>query len=334
MLDHIGSRARPNAPLGTAARVRGARSPCQLVATRKRRPGRGRKLLSTLRATGDPRRPRDELHVEGEVASLVIDERLALGAARELVILALVVSLPRIAASLCGTRAAEGSEDVAFPQPKGWQRFEPSVRQHIRFEQPVNQLVFPANVLHRPIVQADSMASRLAQEQCEKELAALHRPRQEMILERVRSLIAGGDGDFRSLAEVVMLLGMSERTLKRRLSEFGVSFSTLFEEQQRERAFALLREGTLSVEQVASRLGYSDAANFTRAFRRWTGTTPLLIAGSTRSTAHRVLLVIARRQTAPALTRPAPAHHEPTVPLGCEIAHRGPLALSLGVYPE
>jgi AraC-like DNA-binding protein len=67
---------------------------------------------------------------------------------------------------------------------------------------------------------------------------------------------------------------VSPRTLKRKLADLGTGFSELLEEQQRERALMLLRSEQLSLEDVAARVGYSDVANFTRAFRRWTGLTP------------------------------------------------------------
>jgi AraC-like DNA-binding protein len=67
---------------------------------------------------------------------------------------------------------------------------------------------------------------------------------------------------------------MSMRTLKRRLAERDTSFSALLDEARREKATLLLRAGELTVDEIGQRLGYSDAANFGRAFRRWTGTSP------------------------------------------------------------
>jgi AraC-like DNA-binding protein len=82
------------------------------------------------------------------------------------------------------------------------------------------------------------------------------------------------DAGFLSLDETARALGLSARTLKRRLDEEGTSFSAILDEQRRARALLLLRSPELSVDTIAERVGYSDIANFTRAFRRWTGTTP------------------------------------------------------------
>ncbi len=67
---------------------------------------------------------------------------------------------------------------------------------------------------------------------------------------------------------------VSERTLKRKLAADATTYSQLVAEERRALATRLLRSDELSIDEVAARLGYSDATNFTRAFRRWTGMTP------------------------------------------------------------
>jgi AraC-like DNA-binding protein len=94
------------------------------------------------------------------------------------------------------------------------------------------------------------------------------------ILARVRKLVARASGGFHSLDEVASALHLSTRTLKRRLATQGATYSDLLEEQRRERAMMLLRSPTLSLDEVAEQLGYSDPSNFRRAFRRWTGLSP------------------------------------------------------------
>ncbi|WP_234891465.1 helix-turn-helix transcriptional regulator [Agrobacterium vitis] len=67
---------------------------------------------------------------------------------------------------------------------------------------------------------------------------------------------------------------MSERTLRRRLAESGVSFQSLLDDLRKNRTLELLGNRNMSVEQIAFAVGFSDPHNFRRAFRRWTGTTP------------------------------------------------------------
>ncbi|XSG82965.1 MAG: AraC family transcriptional regulator ligand-binding domain-containing protein [Methyloligella sp. ZOD6] len=69
-------------------------------------------------------------------------------------------------------------------------------------------------------------------------------------------------------------LGLTRRTLQRRLSEEGLSFEGLAQTTLRDRACDLLKESGVPITAIAFELGYSDPAHFTRAFRRWTGETP------------------------------------------------------------
>jgi AraC-like DNA-binding protein len=205
-----------------------------------------------------------------DVASLVIEEHADFGAARDVVIPAVMVGFWQMGNTLTG-RELGGTADLVFPEPEYFSRFA-SLIPDVRFSQPLNQLVFQRDILDLPMKTADAAAQRLAQEQCERALDALGYGGQ--IVGRVRALVAKKGGGVRSLDEVAAVMHVSARTLKRKLKTSGYSYSALLAEQQRDRAMLLLRSPDLCVEEVAERLGYSDVANFTRAFRRWTGTTP------------------------------------------------------------
>jgi AraC-like DNA-binding protein len=69
-------------------------------------------------------------------------------------------------------------------------------------------------------------------------------------------------------------LGLHIRTFQRHLDRWGTTFEALLDDFRRERACTLLRSGTCTVTDIAFRLGYSDAAHFTRAFHRWKGMAP------------------------------------------------------------
>jgi AraC-like DNA-binding protein len=210
-------------------------------------------------------------HESNGVASLVIDELTPLGEGGDMLVVSLLVGIHQIAEALTG-RSIDDRADAAFPEPAYVGRFQHLVGDRMRFGQPAHQLVMDAAVLDLPLVQADPVALRLAQDQCERELDALGYDGR--FAARVRGLLPRAEGAFRSLEETAALLHLSPRTLKRRLADEGAQFSSLLDEARRERALLLLRSLDLSVEAVADALGYSDVANFTRAFRRWTGTTP------------------------------------------------------------
>lgn len=82
-----------------------------------------------------------------------------------------------------------------------------------------------------------------------------------------------GEG-YPSLARMAASLCMSPRTLKRRLRAHGVRFRQLLDGVRFRESAQLLEQSDLTVEQIALRLGYSSPANFSRAFRRWSGHAP------------------------------------------------------------
>jgi AraC-like DNA-binding protein len=77
-----------------------------------------------------------------------------------------------------------------------------------------------------------------------------------------------------SIETAAKQLGVSVRTLKRHLAAQGSSYSRLRDEVRFDSACQLLRQTSTPANQIASVLGYADAASFSRAFSRWAGTGP------------------------------------------------------------
>lgn len=207
-----------------------------------------------------------------KLAALVIHEHADFGSARDLVLLALVVGIRQIGDALTG-RELRGLAELAFPAPAYAARLQlgPTCSHRVRFARPENRLLFDAALLDLPFQMADPVALQLARAQCERALDALGGAG---VVASVRASIAKPDRGFHALSDVARRLSLSPRTLKRRLAEQGVDFRTLLEEERHAKALELLRATELSLDDIAYRLGYSDVANFGRAFRRWTGTTP------------------------------------------------------------
>lgn len=75
-------------------------------------------------------------------------------------------------------------------------------------------------------------------------------------------------------ASIASRLGLSRRSLQRRLADHGTTLSILIGTLRYERARTLLIESPLSISMIAENLGYADPAHFTRAFRAWAGMSP------------------------------------------------------------
>ncbi|MFT3924941.1 MAG: AraC family transcriptional regulator [Myxococcales bacterium] len=210
-----------------------------------------------------------ELAIEGSRAVLYIDEVVDLGSIRDTLLVALVVGLWRIGEALTGQKL-RGEADFTFPEPSYAERFTAQALP-VRFGQQRNAVRFDLGVLELPLVNAHPAALRLAQEQCEK---ALEQVDGDDLAQRVKSVMPKPEGGFRNLDEVAVKLGVSSRTLKRKLKAEGTAFSEVLDAVQSEQACALLRLEQLTIDEVAEKVGYSDVSNFTRAFKRWTDLTP------------------------------------------------------------
>jgi AraC-like DNA-binding protein len=218
------------------------------------------------------------LHVHGDRASIVLEEHAPLGALREFLVLTLFVGIAQLCVSITG-KTVKGIAECTFAEPRWIARskgvagaFGP-----IRFERPHNRLVFDASVLDLPLVTADPVATQLARAQCEKELAALAEA--DDLVSLVRRAVAAPSDGFQSQADVAKALHVSPRTLKRRLAEHGTTFTRVLDTMRQQRALLLLEHRDTTIDEIAARLGYSDVANFTRAFKRWTNTTPGKVRG-------------------------------------------------------
>ena len=76
------------------------------------------------------------------------------------------------------------------------------------------------------------------------------------------------------LVKVAAVFGLSPRSFQRQLSTTGLRFRSLVNESRYSYAAKLLRDSTLKISEIATRLGYSQSPDFTRAFRKHTGFTP------------------------------------------------------------
>ncbi|WP_414477928.1 helix-turn-helix domain-containing protein [Photobacterium damselae] len=74
--------------------------------------------------------------------------------------------------------------------------------------------------------------------------------------------------------DIASYLGISFRTLNRRLAEAETSYRSILQEYRLEKALNLLNNDKINMAEIAFRLGFSDLSTFSRAFKRWTGECP------------------------------------------------------------
>jgi AraC-like DNA-binding protein len=142
----------------------------------------------------------------------------------------------------------------------------------------------PYDILDVPLKMADPEAFREAALICQRELDKL--TANETIAARVRRLLLEKQSGFPSLQVTARLLHMTPRTLHRRLLDEDTSFHELLEDVRRTLAVEHVKSGRFSLEEIAYMLGYSDLANFRRAFKRWEAVPPSAYRPSQRPTSE------------------------------------------------
>ncbi len=101
------------------------------------------------------------------------------------------------------------------------------------------------------------------------------RPRTKDLAFEVRELITALLPSGQPMIDdVARELGMSSRTLRRRLADQGFIYKEIIEDVRHKQALRYLSDKRINLKQVAYLLGYSDQAAFNHAFRRWTGSSP------------------------------------------------------------
>src|SRR5699024_10547052 len=94
-----------------------------------------------------------------------------------------------------------------------------------------------------------------------------------MLRKELREAILTGETNNDADA-IAQRLNISTRTLQRRLQDHHLSFREISEQVQRDLAYHFLSTPSLSIQEVAYKLGYTQASSFSRAFKRWTGLSP------------------------------------------------------------
>lgn len=171
----------------------------------------------------------------------------------------------------------------AFPEPPWHARYAHRLPPCV-FDAELNELRLPARWLDAPLAQGDRMAAQWSAQACEAELNELRlahpAPANDPWMAQVQAWLVPGLRGFPSQAMLAERMGMPVRSLSRQLAARGTSYRALLLAAQRAHADALLGDATLSLQDVAQRLGYSTVANLARACRAWRGQTPAQVRDS------------------------------------------------------
>ena len=136
-----------------------------------------------------------------------------------------------------------------------------------------NRLYFSPATLALPVTHASEELLRLLTERADRLLASLSLG--PGVAAQVAALLASQlDQSLPARDAIASQMGMSERTLQRRLQEEGSSYQQLLDQTRHQLALELLRNPDITLTEVAVRLGFAEPSAFYRAFRKWQGVTP------------------------------------------------------------
>ncbi len=213
-----------------------------------------------------------ELQQGSRDTRLQVHTPVDLGIARQFVLEAVAVMLDRVLQAISGRRLDALEYSLPWPEPAWSRHYAAYLTGRLRFGAARMTIRFPDALLDAPCISADPAAFALARQECERRLQQGASERD--LASRIRRQLWQCEGTFPTARAAAHQFGLSLRTLHRSLAGAGCRYQGLVDEARRERACRLLRETDTPIHAIAERLGFADASNFSRCFRRWQGQTP------------------------------------------------------------
>ncbi|MCR4511491.1 AraC family transcriptional regulator [Pseudomonas sp. 32.2.56] len=215
---------------------------------------------------------RISLREDTDQAHLQLDGSHLPDQVRDFLLLRDTVAVMVIQRELTGNRMPLDRVQLSMPAPADTARFIEQFGLLPEFACAENRISFSRHLLDLPLPRANPHSAQLCEQQCQALLAK--RQVRSGLAGQIRDRLLSTPGRLADMEVIASELNISSRTLRRRLEEQGSSFRQLQEEVRQALAEELLAIASLSQEDIAERLGYSEVSNFLHAFKRWKGLTP------------------------------------------------------------
>lgn len=215
-----------------------------------------------------------ELVVEEEQAVVYVINRIAAVPVRRFADETFLVLVHGLMCWLIGRRVALERAEFAYRRPSHSREYTLMYTQNLRFDADFTGIRFDAKLLAMPVVQ-DARTLRRFLRSAPQSLFLRYRNADSWTA-RIRRHLRGWQRaeSLPGFDDLAAELGTAPTTLRRRLAAEGTSYRGIKDKLRSDQAIDLLCHGTLSVDEIAARLGFQDASAFHRAFKRWTGLQP------------------------------------------------------------
>lgn len=165
--------------------------------------------------------------------------------------------------------------EVAFEhgRPQQWQEHRDVFAAPVRFDQPGNSVLIPKRDLVGQAMPGHDPILLMLVKDAIRQLGEVDQGPDllELATQAIVGALPHGEPSLEAIGSALQLSGWA---LQRKLREHGLCFSQLVEQTRQQLALRYLRQGTLSISDLAPLLGYSETSAFSRAFKRWLGVSP------------------------------------------------------------
>lgn len=174
---------------------------------------------------------------------------------------------------MIGTRVDLKAVYFAYPEPEDHAHYQRLFQSEVRFSQHDNAFVFPSYYLDYPLVHNDE-SLRVFLKTAPYQLIATVSDDSSLKSQVIALLGNDFSREAPSAEEVANRLNMSVSTLRRRLLEEDTSYQKIKDECRKNAALGYINSPQLSINDVASLMGFDEPSAFFRSFKKWTGMTP------------------------------------------------------------
>ena len=162
--------------------------------------------------------------------------------------------------------------EVPYAAPAHASRYFEVFGQDVSFDCVSGRIAFHRNLLHTPLPSSNPALRSLYESECARLLADLEE--ETSVAELTQRLMRKLEGQYPQMPQTAKLLNLSPRTYRRRLEDEKRSYQELLDQVRAEHATRYLQNTRLPLSSIAYLIGFNDASNFRRAYKKWTGRSP------------------------------------------------------------
>jgi len=224
-----------------------------------------------------------EMYEKGDKVHIIYTESFDLGPIRQFIYEGMLGCIHNIFTTFGIKRVIQGLNSQQTPdylirmsirEPEGWKIHEKLLKAdlNIAFDQEINEYIIPTQYLQQKSILADAETANLARKICDEQLSKLNEA--EDFISRIKNIFQKRTGSFPSLDETASEICVSPRTLRRELKKSNTTYQSLLDDVRKIMAIKLLKTSSLTIHEIALKLGYKEPTNFSRAFKKWTEKSP------------------------------------------------------------